>query len=214
MKTFKQFLKEAYNHRVDIPYDGQTNAATRYNNPGGAYPRKDLEPYGLEGYGVIGGGHKIGKYPTVGHGVAANIAHLRKLPVVGGTVANARHYWVYGRAGSKELPGMDNNQVITQELLKDPNWLAQWMNATARAEGFQGKITQQDYNEAFKILNEAPPSKTPEYNGSDIQSTGAEGEQAGEQKEEEPEEFGTIGGALVGLLQGIQDLHGYGANTQ
>jgi hypothetical protein len=34
---------------------------------------------------------------------------------------------------------MDNNQVITAELLNDPNWLSQWMRATAAAEGFGNK---------------------------------------------------------------------------
>lgn len=210
MKTFKQYLNEAYNQRIDIPYDGKTNAPTRFNNPGGAYPRKDLEPYGLEGYGVIGGGHKIGKYPSVAHGVAANIAHLRKLPVVGGTVANARHYWVNGRPGSMDLPGMDNSQIITQELLQDPNWLAQWMVATARAEGFQGRLDQQTFNDAFRILNEAPPTRTPDYDGSNVEASDTQN-MPPEEAEAEPEEYGTIGGALLGLLGGLRDLGSYGA---
>lgn len=209
MKTFKEFIKEAYNTRIDIPYDGKTHAPTRFNNPGGAYPRKDLEPYGLEGYGVIGGGHKIGKYPSVAHGIAANIAHLRKLPIVNGSVGNARHYWVYGQSGHKDLPGMDSSQIITSALLKDPNWLAQWMVATARAEGFQGKLDKATFDEAFKILGEAGPTgETPEYDGSGVSSD--QQNMPPEQQEDEPEEYGTIGGAILGLLGGIKDLGSYG----
>lgn len=171
MRTFKQYITEARNKRVDIPYDNKTNAPTRYNNPGGAYPSKDFEKFGIQGYGVIGGGHKIGYYPTVADGVAANIYHLRKMPVIGKTVAQARHYWVYGNFnGTKNLPGMDNNQVITKELLQDHNWLASWMIATARAEGFQGNLDRNVFNTAFRKLDsrsDYDPSQTPEDESKD-----------------------------------------------
>ncbi len=138
--------------RQDIPYDGRS-APKRYNNPGGAYPKATFVKFGMTGYGVIGGGHPIGNYPSVANGAAANMYHLRNMPVVGMTVGEARNYWVNGsKGGYMELPGMNSNQVITRELLEDQNWLAGWMKATAMAEGF-GNINDQDLSGAFKILD-------------------------------------------------------------
>ena len=145
-------ILEVYGKRMDIPYDGR-NAPDRYNNPGGAYPSAKFEPFGLQGYGIIGGGHPIGYYPTVANGVAANIAHLRSMPVVGKTVGEARYYWVNGKMGGRmPLIGMDSNQVITAELLQDPNWLSRWMKSTAAAEGFKGRLDDNTFAQAFDIL--------------------------------------------------------------
>lgn len=204
MKTFKQFIKEAFNNRVDIPYDGKTNAPTRYNNPGGAYPAQKFEKLGLKGYGVIGGGHKIGLYSTVGDGVAANVYHLRSMPIVGKTVAQARNYWVYGNFnGSKSLPGMNDNQVITDQLLKDHNWLAAWMIATARAEGFQGTLDKGVFDYAFKKLDGTSnydPSVTPPL-------IGLPNQDQGNQLPPGPyDELGTPEQAAGGLMKGIEML--------
>ena len=147
MSKFDEFcnlILEAYGKRMDIEFDGRP-ASDRYNNPGGAYPSQKFEKYGMEGHGIIGGGHPIGRYPTLANGIAANMAHLKSMPVIGKTVAEARYYWVNGRwGGTKPLIGMNNNQVITAELLNDPNWLSQWMRATAAAEGFGNKGRQID----------------------------------------------------------------------
>lgn len=158
MNKFDEYCNlvlEVYGQKVSVPYDGRT-APDRFNNPGGAYPKKGFEKYGMQGYDIIGGGHPIAKYPSLGHGIAANIAHLKSMPIVGKTVGQARHYWVNGNFnGSKSLAGMDSNQVITQELLNDPNWLSQWMKATAKDEGFNQNGRQIDdgsLNQAFAIL--------------------------------------------------------------
>ena len=147
MSKFDEFcnlILEAYGKRMDIEFDGRP-ASDRYNNPGGAYPSQKFEKYGMQGHGIIGGGHPIGRYPTLANGIAANMAHLKSMPVIGKTVAEARYYWVNGRwGGTKPLIGMNNNQVITAELLNDPNWLSQWMRATAAAEGFGNKGRQID----------------------------------------------------------------------
>jgi len=147
MSEFDKFcnlILEAYGKRMDIEFDGRP-ASDRYNNPGGAYPSQKFEKYGMMGHGIIGGGHPIGRYPTLANGIAANMAHLKSMPVIGKTVAEARYYWVNGRwGGTKPLIGMNNNQVITAELLNDPNWLSQWMRATAAAEGFGNKGRQID----------------------------------------------------------------------
>lgn len=176
--AFCNLILETYGKRIDIPYDGRT-APDRYNNPGGAYPSEKFAPFGLEGYGIIGGGHPIGKYPTVANGVAANIAHLRSMPVIGKTVGEARYYWVYGKmGGTKPLIGMNNNEVITAELLQDPNWLAQWMKATAAAEGFKGQLNDNTFTQAFDILNRNSNFKpSQQYANTNTQKT-PEGENA------------------------------------
>jgi hypothetical protein len=210
MKTFKQYLLEFT--RVDVPNDGRT-APTRYNNPGGAYPKSGLERYGMEGYGIIGGGHKIAKYPTPGHGVAANIAHLRTMPIVGRTLGQARHYWVNGNfSGSMDMPGMNPSQVITSELLKDQNWLAQWMVTTAKLEGFKGPLDQSVFDQAFRLLDGTStydPSNTPS-------STQQQGDVTGENKPEEspPEtqEYSSWGDIAKNLKSAIKTVVDYGKN--
>jgi TP901 family phage tail tape measure protein len=143
---------------VNIPYDGR-NAANRYNNPGGAYPRKDLLQFGLEGQGIIGGGHPIGKYPSVTHGAAANMAHFSYLNPVGKTVGQARNQWVTGKSsGFMPLGGMDSNRVISPNDLNNPSFMKQWMRATAQAEGFQGGLSEADLDAAYNFYqsNKAP----------------------------------------------------------
>ena len=138
--------------RQDIPYDGRT-ATKRYNNPGGAYPKATFVKLGMTGYGVIGGGHPIGNYPSVANGAAANMYQFRTMPVVGMTVGEARNYWVTGnKGGYMDLPGMNSNQVITYDLIENQDWLAGWMKSTAKAEGF-GNISDQNLTDAFKILD-------------------------------------------------------------
>lgn len=150
---FCNFILEAYSKWIDVPLDGRS-APDRYNNPGGAYPKQSFEKFGMEGYGIIGGGHKIAKYPDLASGIAANIEHLRSMPIVGKTVGEARYYWVNGKfGGSKPVTGMDSNQVITAELLTDPNWLAQWMKGTAQDEGFGKSGRRIDDNSFAQALN-------------------------------------------------------------
>ena len=153
--TFCNLILEVYGKRMDIPVDGRT-APDRYNNPGGAYPKQSFEKFGMEGYGIIGGGHPIAKYPNLSSGIAANIEHLRSMPVVGKTVGQARYYWVNGNfGGSEPISGMDNDQVITAELLNDPNWLAKWMRGTAKDEGFNSSgrtIDDASFEQAMGIL--------------------------------------------------------------
>lgn len=206
MITFKKYLTEVWNKRVDIPYDNKTNAPTRYNNPGGAYPSQKFEKLGLRGYGVIGGGHKIGYYNSVQDGVAANIYHLRSMPVVGKTVAEMRHYWVNGNFnGRKSLPGMNDNQVITNELLQDHNWLASWMVATAKAEGFQGTLDKNVFDAAFKKLDNVSsydPSKTPEMTGNANKTTPPSPETNTYSNTDTT--YNTVSDALGGLQQGAK----------
>jgi hypothetical protein len=148
-------IKGAAGIRKDIPPDGRT-APIRFNNPGGAYPASKFEKFGMTSYGIIGGGHKIAQYPTPAHGIASNIYQYQNMPVVGMTVGQARDYWVNGKMPPGFKPftkGIDNNQVITKELLQDPNFLSSWMRATAQDEGF-GAISDQQMVEGLGILKQ------------------------------------------------------------
>lgn len=135
--------------QVNIPYDG-TPAPNRFNNPGGAYPKQSFVRYGMQGKGVIGGGHPIGYYPNVESGIAANMAHFKQMNPVGKTVGEMRHYWTKGQwGGSTPQPGMNENEVITQEKLNDPAWMGTWMRSTAQAEGYRGGIPDDKISSGF-----------------------------------------------------------------
>lgn len=137
---------------ASVPYDGRP-APNRYNNPGGAYPRKDLVQFGMEGRGIIGGGHPIAKYPDLISGAAANMEHFRLLNPVGKTVGQMRKKWVYGMGAKGSLPisGLEENKVITQNDLNDPTFMSKWMSGTAKAEGFRGKISPDTLISAFNL---------------------------------------------------------------
>ena len=139
---------------VNIPYRG-VPAPNRYNNPGGAYPKKDFLKFGLEGKGIIGGGHPIGKYPNIESGIAANMAHFKQMNPVGKTVGQMRHYWTKGKfGGSTPMAGMNENEVITREKLNDPEWMGQWMRSTAQGEGFRGNISDEELASGFKFYQQ------------------------------------------------------------
>jgi hypothetical protein len=91
------------------------------------------------------------------------------------------------------LIGMNNNQVITAELLNDPNWLSQWMRATAAAEGFGNKgrrIDDASMQEGLAMLKsggDINPNKS--YASTDKQpqqTTQASGEQSQQTAETTP----------------------------
>jgi len=214
MNEFDKFCNlvlETYGTKLDVPNDGRS-APDRYNNPGGAYPSQKFEKYGLEGYGVIGGGHPIGKYPSLANGIAANIAHLKSMPIVGKKVSEARYYWINGNmGGTQPLIGMDNNQVITPELLNDPNWLAQWMKATAAAEGFTKSGRQIDdasMQQALAILkNKGDIDPNAVYASVGTTPTGDKTEGEGEGGYDSPaaKELAKLKGYAMGLLSGNID---------
>jgi hypothetical protein len=52
--------------------DGNEPASFRYFNPGAQYPSEEAARFGQTGYGIIGGGHKIARFPSPVNGAAAN----------------------------------------------------------------------------------------------------------------------------------------------
>jgi len=57
--------------RDDLPVTKEP-ASIRYNNPGAQYPSARAAAFGQTGYGIIGGGHKIARFPSPVNGAAAN----------------------------------------------------------------------------------------------------------------------------------------------
>jgi hypothetical protein len=49
-------------HRDDV--GGREVASFRYNNPGSQYPTKEAALFGQTGFGIIGGGEKIARFPS------------------------------------------------------------------------------------------------------------------------------------------------------
>ena len=49
--------------RKDVPPMGEV-ASFRYNNPCAQYPSAEAAKFGQIGYGIIGGGHKIARFPS------------------------------------------------------------------------------------------------------------------------------------------------------
>ena len=157
---------------VSIPYDGRP-APNRFNNPGGAYPRKDLVQFGMEGKGIIGGGHPIAKYPDLVSGAAANMEHFRLLNPVGKTVGQMRKKWVYGMGAKGSLPisGLDENKVITQNDLNDPTFMSKWMSGTAKAEGFKGNLQPDELISAFNLYQAGGYNKNAQSSAADIDAS-------------------------------------------
>lgn len=161
---------------ASVPYDGRP-APNRYNNPGGAYPRKDLVQFGIEGKGIIGGGHPIAKYPDLVSGAAANMEHFRLLNPVGKTVGQMRKKWVYGMGAKGSLPisGLDENKVITQDDLNDLTFMSKWMAGTAKAEGFKGRIQPEELVSAFNLYQAGGYNKNAQSSAMGIDSSLAMG---------------------------------------
>ena len=115
-RTSGRTSRSSYQNKVNVP-KSEGAANVRYNNPSAAYPRKADEKYGVEGYGIIGGGHKIAKFPTPVHGAAANF-DLFAENYTGMTFKAAMKKW---RGRTSPVPkGYSSNEVIDEDFLNDP----------------------------------------------------------------------------------------------
>src|SRR5690242_1716174 len=63
-------------HRDDV--GGNEVASFRYFNPGAQYPSARAARFGQTGYGIIGGGHKIARFPSPVNGAASNFDLLSR----------------------------------------------------------------------------------------------------------------------------------------
>src|SRR4051812_6677593 len=64
------------NNRDDV--GGNECASFRYCNPGAQYPSERAARFGQTGYGMIGGGHKIARFPSPVNGAASNFDLLSR----------------------------------------------------------------------------------------------------------------------------------------
>lgn len=122
--------------RLNIPEE-YGPASFRYNNPGAAYPSQHDERYGLEGYGVIGGGHKIGKFPSPVHGAAANM-DLFARNYTGMPLSKAINKWRGGNGDTSVPEGYDPDMVVTREMTRDPNFMTGLFAKKAAHESGRG----------------------------------------------------------------------------
>lgn len=139
----------AHRMKLDVPYDGRP-ANVRYNNPGAAYPRPRDNAFGLEGYGIIGGGHQIGKYPTPVHGAASNMDLFSK-GYKGMTVQGAVNKWRGGN-GSLNVPeGYDPGQVIDDDFVNDKGRMVDFFEKMANHESSKFSMPRDQWEQAFDM---------------------------------------------------------------
>lgn len=141
----------SYQSKVNVPAsEGAANV--RYNNPAAAYPRKADEKYGVEGYGIIGGGHKIAKFPTPVHGAAANF-DLFSSNYVGMTFKDAMRKW---RGRPSPVPkGYKSDDIIDENFLNDPDQAIDFFKKMALHESPQFKgMSDDDWRSAWEMWKE------------------------------------------------------------
>lgn len=122
-------------------------ASTRFNNPGAQYPANWAKTFGMDGVGVVGGGHLIAHFSDAVGGAAANMYLLQK-SYVGMTVGAAGTKWTGGNGFG--VPGYDPDKLLTNELLSDPDFLIPFLKAIARREAGRGfPLTDDQWMLAF-----------------------------------------------------------------
>lgn len=135
--------------RSDVPHDGRS-AAIRYCNPGAQYPSADAAAFGQLGYGVIGGGHKIARFPHSVNGAAANLDLLRRR-YVGMTIGEAGKKWT--GANSFGVPGYPDAAMLTAETIDDPSLAIPFMQAIAKREaGKDYPMTEAEWRAAHAMF--------------------------------------------------------------
>lgn len=134
--------------RLDIAGPGP--ASVRANNPGAQYPSSEAKKFGMEGYGVIGGGHQIAVFPSPVNGAAANM-DLFARNYTGMTVGQAGAKWT-GNNGFG-VPGYDNRMVVTKDMMADPNFAIPFMKAVAgREAGKENPMSDADWSKAHEMF--------------------------------------------------------------
>lgn len=147
-RTSGRTMRGNWQKKVNV--DRSLGAAnTRYNNPSAAYPRKEDEKYGIEGYGTIGGGHRIGKFPSPIHGAAANF-DLFADNYTNMTFKKAMKKW---RGEDSPVPnGYKDNQIIDKNFLNDSSRAIDFFKKMALHESpdFAG-MTDADWMSAWEM---------------------------------------------------------------
>lgn len=169
----------ARNIRQDTDLDGRT-AAVRYNNPGAQYPSAAAEKFGMTGYGVIGGGHKIAMFPSDVHGGAANMDNFAR-NYRGMTVASAVAKWRGGN-GSLAVPeGFDPGERIDGSFLADRAKMVRFFDLMSRHEGRgkAGAVSPDTWGKAFEMYQAGGIKATQAKAPADGQLTGTPSDETG-----------------------------------
>lgn len=138
------------NVRKDVPPGGGVPASFRYNNPGAQYPCRDAARFGQIGFGIIGGNHKIARFPSAVNGAAANFDLLYR-KYTGMTIGAAGKTWT-GDHGFG-IPGFDPNIVLSKEMLDAREQAIALMKAIARREaGKELLMSDEQWRHAYDMF--------------------------------------------------------------
>lgn len=135
-------------HRDDVA--GNEVASFRYNNPGAQYPSARAARFGQTGYGIIGGGHKIARFPSPLNGAAANFDLLSR-NYAGMQIGEAGTKWTgaYGFG----VPGYSPDIVLTREMVDDPAQAIALLKAIAGRESGKGNnLTEEQWRQAHNMF--------------------------------------------------------------
>lgn len=136
------------NHRDDIPAGDV--ASFRYFNPGAQYPSARAARFGQTGYGIIGGGHKIARFPSPVNGAASNFDLLAR-SYVGMTIGEAGKKWT--GAHGFGVPGYDPNRTLTKEMIDDAPAAIAFLKAIAHRESGKGNnLTEEQWRQAHAMF--------------------------------------------------------------
>jgi hypothetical protein len=126
---------------------GHLPASIRYNNPGAQYPAEWARAFGMDGQGVIGGGHLIAHFPDPVSGAAANMALLAKYAQRGWTVGHAGDEWT-GRNGHG-IPGVPDSMMLSDAIKDKDSMIAIMKSIAHREAGRDSPLTDDQWGKAF-----------------------------------------------------------------
>ena len=157
----------SWNIRKDVSPDGRP-ASIRYNNPGASWTRERDELFGVEGYGIIGGGNRIGKYPTMVHGLASNMDLFSSSKnYIGKTLGEATYTWRGNRPGNvpkfqlSDGTYINEHTKITPSLLQNEEFMFNVFKQYAQHEsGLKSTITDSDIREAYNMYRAGGAEET------------------------------------------------------
>jgi hypothetical protein len=130
-------------------------ASIRYNNPGAQYPSQMARLYGMEGYGTIGGGHLIAKFPDPEHGLASNM-DLFYRNYTGMALGAAGTKWTGGNGFG--VPGYDPSMRVTKEMMQNEEFAISLFKAIAKREaGRKSPLTDEQWHKGFELFREHHP---------------------------------------------------------
>jgi Putative peptidoglycan binding domain len=135
-------------NRDDV--SGSEPASFRYNNPGAQYPSAQAAQFGQIGYGIIGGGHEIARFPCPVNGAASNFDLLYR-NYTGMEIGAAGTKWT--GANGFGVPGYDPRTILTTQMLDDPVQAIALLKAIAgRESGHGNNLTEEQWRQAHRMF--------------------------------------------------------------